>query len=138
MINKTLAIIKPESVKNGQTGEILDLIIKAGFRISALKMYHLTVDQAKLFYAVHTNKPFFDALVTYMSSGPVIITLLDKENAVEDFRKLIGNTDPSLADEGTIRKKYGTDNTRNAIHGSDSDLNAETECSWFFSKFSIF
>ncbi|GBD88571.1 nucleoside diphosphate kinase [bacterium BMS3Abin03] len=134
MSNKTLAIIKPDAVNNEYAGEIIDKIIKAGFKIKAMKMTRLTVDSAEGFYAIHKERPFFGELVEYMTSGPCIPMALEKENAVEDYRKLIGATDPAKADEGTIRKLYAKNIQFNAVHGSDSDENAEKEISHFFSR----
>jgi nucleoside-diphosphate kinase len=132
--NKTLAIIKPDAVANGYAGAIIDIIIKAGFKISAMKMARLTKSSAEGFYAVHKERPFFGELVEYMTSGPCIPIALEKENAVEDYRKIIGTTDPVKADEGTIRKLYAKDIQSNAVHGSDSDENAEIEIANFFSR----
>ncbi len=134
MSNKTLAIIKPDAVGNGYAGEIIDKIIKAGFKIKAMKMVRLTRASAEGFYAIHKERPFFGELVEYMTSGPCIPIALEKENAVEDYRKLIGATDPAKAEEGTIRKLYAKDIQFNAVHGSDSDENAEKEISHFFSR----
>ena len=134
MSNNTLAILKPDAVINGHSGAIIDLIIKTGFKIMAMKMVHLTKSSAEGFYAVHKERPFFGELVEYMTSGPCISIALEKENAVEDYRKLIGATDPAKADEGTIRKLYAKDIQSNAVHGSDSDENAEQEIAHFFSK----
>ncbi len=131
--NKTFSMIKPNAVQNGHIGHILADISDAGFRIVALKMQKLSVSQAQAFYGVHKDKPFFDDLVAFMYSGPVVAMVLEKENAVEEYRKLIGATNPEEAAEGTIRKKYGESKERNAIHGSDSDANAFIECNFFFS-----
>ncbi len=131
--NKTLAIIKPDAVGNGHAGAIIDKIIKAGFKIKAMKMTHLTKSSAEGFYAVHKERPFFGELVEYMTSAPCIPIALEKENAVEDYRKLIGATDPANAEEGTIRKLYAKDIQLNAVHGSDSDENAAKEIAHFFS-----
>jgi nucleoside-diphosphate kinase len=133
MSDFTFTIIKPEIVSRGLFAEILKTIIQAGFRVSALKLCHMTTEEAMDFYQVHQGKPFFDALVKYMSSGPVVVAMIEKENAVTDFRNLIGNTNPLIAEEGTIRKMYGTDITHNAIHGSDSNENAVIESAFFFS-----
>jgi nucleoside-diphosphate kinase len=133
MNNITLTIIKPDAVKNGDAGAILDDILKAGFRIKALKMKHLSEKEAGMFYAVHKERPFYKSLVAYMSSGEVIPAILEKEDAVQSFRKLIGATNPEQAEEGTIRKKFGKSIESNAIHGSDSDENAALEASFFFS-----
>jgi nucleoside-diphosphate kinase len=132
--NKTLAIIKPDAVANEYAGAIIDIIIKAGFKISAMKMARLTKSSAEGFYAVHKERPFFGELVDYMTSGPCIAIALEKENAVDDYRKIIGTTDPAKADEGTIRKLYAKDIQSNAVHGSDSDENAEKEIAHFFSR----
>ena len=134
MSNNTLAILKPDAVINGHSGAIIDLIIKTGFKIKVMKMVHLTKSSAEGFYAVHKERPFFGELVEYMTSGPCISIALEKENAVEDYRKLIGATDPAKADEGTIRKLYAKDIQSNAVHGSDSDENAEQEIAHFFAK----
>ncbi len=133
MGNRTLAIIKPDSVKKNVIGQIITKITDAGFKIKAMTMMSITPKQAGTFYEVHKERPFYADLLEYMSSGPVVPLALEKENAVEDFRKLIGNTDPQKADEGTIRQLYGTDIGTNAIHGSDSDENAAIEIGFFFS-----
>jgi len=132
--NKTLAIIKPDAVEKGYAGEILSMIIKAGFKIKAMKMIHLTKSSAEGFYAVHIGRPFFDDLIKYMTSGPCIPIALEKNNAVEDYRKLIGATDPAKAEAGTVRKLFAVDIQYNAVHGSDSDENAVKEISHFFSS----
>jgi nucleoside-diphosphate kinase len=132
--NKTLAIIKPDAVSDGYIGEIISMITKAGFKVKALKMVHLTVNQAKSFYEVHKERPFYNDLVEYMTSGPCVPIALEKENAVEDYRKLIGATDPAQAEEGTVRKLYARNKQFNAVHGSDSDENAEKEIAFFFSR----
>ena len=134
MSNKTLAIIKPDAVANGYSGAIIDIIIKAGFKIRAMRMVQLTKSSAEGFYAVHKERPFFGELVEYMTSGPCIPIALEKTNAVEDYRKIIGATDPVKADEGTIRKLYAKDIQSNAVHGSDSDENAKKEIAHFFSN----
>jgi len=131
--NKTLAIIKPDAVGNGYAGAIIDKIIKKGFKVKAMKMTQLTKSSAEGFYAVHKERPFFGELVEYMTSAPCIPIALEKENAVEDYRKLIGATDPAKADDGTIRKLYASSIQFNAVHGSDSDENAANEISHFFS-----
>jgi nucleoside-diphosphate kinase len=133
MSNRTFTMIKPDAMKNGHAGAILDKIIKAGFRIVALKQTHLTQEKAGQFYAVHKERPFYGELVQFMSSGVIIAAILEKENAVSDFRTLIGATDPSKADEGTIRKLFATSVGENAVHGSDSDENANIEGNFFFS-----
>lgn len=125
-------MIKPDGVANGHIGAILEKINGAGFRIVSMKMTQLSRRDAEAFYAVHSERGFFGELVTYMSSGPIVAAILEKDNAVEDFRKLIGNTDPKKADPGTIRALYATDISANAVHGSDSDENAEIEGSFYF------
>lgn len=133
MSNRTFTMIKPDAMKNGHAGAILDKIITAGFKIVALKQLKLTPDTAGEFYAIHKARPFFGELVEFMSSGVIIAAILEKENAVTDFRTLIGATDPAKADEGTIRKLYAASVGENAVHGSDSDENAKIEGSFFFS-----
>lgn len=125
-------MIKPDGVANGHIGAILEKINGAGFRIVSMKMTQLSRRDAEAFYAVHSERGFFGELVTYMSSGPIVAAILEKDNAVEDFRKLIGNTDPKKADPGTIRALYATDISANAVHGSDSDENAEIEGNFYF------
>ncbi len=134
----TLAIIKPNAVKNKKTGPILAMINESGFRISAMKMIRLTKPQAQDFYAVHRERPFYDGLVEFMSSGPIVAMILSRNDAVEEFRKLIGETDPSKAEEGTIRKLFATSLQMNAVHGSDSPENAIKEAAFFFSEFERF
>lgn len=136
--NITLTMIKPFAVKEHHIGEIITQIEKAGFTIRALNMTQLPAEKAALFYSEHKGKPFFDSLVQFMSSGPVVAAILEKENAVEDFRALIGATDPSQSAEGTIRKLYAKDKTHNAIHGSDSDESAIREARFFFSSMEQF
>ena len=133
--NRTFTMIKPTAYKNGHAGKIIDQIIEAGFSLKAMKLVHLTEDQAGKFYAVHKERPFYGELVEFMSSGPIIAIVLEKHNAVEDYRKLIGATNPAEADEGTIRKQFATSIGENAVHGSDSDENAEIESRFFFSEF---
>lgn len=134
MGNRTLAIIKPDSVKKNNIAQIIVKITEAGFKIRALKMVRLTKDSAGGFYEVHRGRPFYDELVAFMSSGPCVPIALEKENAVADFRKLIGATDPAKAEEGTIRKLFASSLGENAIHGSDSDENAAIEIAHFFSR----
>lgn len=133
MRNRTLAILKPDSVRKNYIGDIIKMILDAGFKIKAMKMLKMTPESAKVFYLVHKDRPFYDELVEYMTSGPCIPMALEKENAVADFRKLIGATDPTQAEEGTVRKLYAKDKAENAIHGSDSDENAAIEIAHFFS-----
>lgn len=130
----TFAMIKPDTFKNDHTSEILFEILKAGFKIRAIKVTMLTRDKAEQFYSEHRGKEFFDRLTTFMSSGPVMPLILEKPDAVNEFRKLIGKTDPAEAQEGTIRKKYGTSTSLNAVHGADSFEHAEREWGFFFSK----
>jgi nucleoside-diphosphate kinase len=132
MSNKTFAIIKPDAVAKNVIGEIVAKIQSAGFKVNGLKLTRITRAQAGEFYAVHKERPFYGELIDYMTSGPIVPLALEKENAVEDFRKLIGATDPAKAEEGTIRKLYGAGIEANAIHGSDSDENALREISFFF------
>ena len=131
-------MIKPDATRKGHTGAILEKINAAGFRIVSMKMLHLSPGKAGEFYAVHRERPFYPDLVTFMSSGPITAAILEKNNAVEDFRKLIGATNPAQAEEGTIRKLYAASIGENAIHGSDSDANAEIEGDFFFSKLEQF
>ncbi len=133
MSNKTFTMIKPDAMRNGHAGLILDRIIKEGYKIEALKLVHLTAAEAGKFYEVHKERPFYGELVEFMSSAPIIAAVLEKENAVASFRELIGATNPANAVEGTIRKLYATSLGENAIHGSDSDENALIEGSFFFS-----
>lgn len=135
---RTFTMIKPDAVQNGHIGAILNDIINAGFTIKAMKYTRLTPEKAGEFYAVHKERPFYGELVQYMSSGTIVAAILEKENAVESFRKLIGATDPTKAEEGTIRKKYATSIAANAVHGSDSDENALIEGSFFFSGLEVF
>lgn len=131
-------MIKPDATQKGYTGGIIDMILKAGFTIKAMKWTKLTKAQAGAFYEVHKERPFYGELVNFMSSGPIVAAILEKENAVADFRKLIGATDPAKADEGTIRKLFAASVGENAVHGSDSDENAAIEGSFFFSGLEIF
>lgn len=133
MGNKTFTMIKPDAFANGHSGAIIDQITKAGFRLVALKLTWLTPEKAGKFYEVHKERPFYGELCEFMSSGPIIAAILEKENAVEDFRNLIGATNPANAAEGTIRKRFAESIGRNAIHGSDSDVNASIEGAFFFS-----
>ena len=131
--NKTLAMIKPEAVAEGNIGAILDMMSKGGFKIKALKLLQLSEERAKAFYAVHAERPFYHDLVNYMISGPIIATVLEKDNAVQAFRDFIGATNPAEAAEGTIRAIYGRSLESNAVHGSDSDENAVIETEFHFS-----
>ncbi len=131
----TFTMIKPETVKNLDSGKILDMILMAGFSLRALKMIWLTKEKASKFYEVHKERPFYKDLVEFMSSGPVIAAILEKENAVEAYRQFIGSTNPEAATNGTIRKLFGKSIQSNAVHGSDSDENAIKEANFFFSEF---
>ena len=133
MSNRTFTMIKPDATSKGYTGAILDQIIQAGFSVKAMKWIHLSSAQAGKFYEVHKERPFYGELVDFMSSGPIVAAILEKENAVADFRTLIGATNPAQAEEGTIRKKYAASIGENAVHGSDSDENAKIEGNFFFS-----
>ncbi|MEX0982336.1 MAG: nucleoside-diphosphate kinase [Bacteroidales bacterium] len=132
--NFTFTMIKPTAVANGHIGPILNMISENGFHITALKMLQLTIKDAENFYAVHKGKPFYPGLIDFMSSGPIVAAILEKENAVEEYRKLIGSTDPEKAEEGTLRKIYAVSIQENAVHGSDSDENATIEAAFFFSS----
>ena len=136
--NRTFTMIKPDAVENGHTGAILEKITAAGFRIVALKKTQLSKADAETFYSVHNERPFFGELVEFMTRGPIIAAILEKENAVNDFRTLIGATNPADAAEGTIRKLYATSMGENAVHGSDSDENAAIEGAFHFSVREIF
>ena len=136
--NRTFTMLKPDAIENGHMGKIIDMIINAGFQIKAMKYTSLSVAQAQEFYAVHSERPFYGELVEYMTSGPIVAAILEKENAVIDFRNLIGATDPAEAAEGTIRKYYAESKGRNAVHGSDSDENATIEGEFHFSPSEIF
>ena len=133
MSNRTFTMIKPDAMKNGHAGAIIDRFIKEGYRVVSMKMTKLSPEKAGEFYAVHSARPFYGELVEFMSSGPIVAAILEKENAVAAFRKLIGATNPAQAEEGTIRKLYAASLGENAIHGSDSDENAEIEGNFFFS-----
>lgn len=136
--NRTFTMIKPDAVGNNHIGPILARINQAGFRILAMKYLKLSKDRAGQFYAIHKERPFYGELCDYMSSGPIVAAILEKNNAVEEFRKLIGATDPSKAEPGTIRKEFAKSIAANAIHGSDSDENARIEGDFFFSRLEQF
>ena len=138
MSNSTFTMIKPDATSKGYTGAILDQIIKAGFKVKAMKWINLTQAQAEQFYEIHKERPFYGELVSFMCSGPIVAAILEKENAVSDFRKLIGATNPAEAGEGTIRKNFAASIGENAVHGSDSDENAQIEGNFFFSKLERF
>lgn len=133
----TFAIIKPDAVSAGHTGKIIDRIITGGFRIRGMKMIHQSRKQAEGFYEVHRGKPFYEGLTEFMSSGPCVVMVLEKEGAVKAWRDLMGATDPAKADDGTIRKEFGGSVGENATHGSDSDENAAIEISYFFGKLEL-
>ena len=138
MGNRTFTMVKPEAVQAGNTGAILKMIEENGFRIVALKKVQLNIERAEIFYEVHKERSFYGELVEYMSSGPIVAAILEKENAVADFRALIGATNPTEADEGTIRKLFAESKSKNAIHGSDSDENAQIESDFHFSSSKLF
>ena len=136
-MQRTLGIIKPDAVKKNVIGKIISIIEENGIKIKAMKMVKLTKKQAEGFYYVHKDKPFFNDLINFMTSGPVVLMLLEGENVIERWRKLMGVTDPQKADEGTIRKLYGTDIEKNAVHGSDAPETAEFETKYFFNALEI-
>ena len=136
--NRTFTMLKPDSIEQGNMLPILNMIEAAGFKIIALKYKRMTSDEAEKFYSIHSDKPFFNDLVSFMTRGPIVAAALEKDNAVDAFRTLIGSTDPNEAEEGTIRKKYAKSKGENAVHGSDSDENAEIEISFHFDNEEIF
>ncbi|MDC0104843.1 nucleoside-diphosphate kinase [Bacteroidia bacterium] len=138
MSNITFTMIKPDAVANGHTGNVINDIIAGGFSIKAMKYLHLSKEKAEAFYGIHRERPFFNDLVSFMTSGPIVAMVLSKDNAVNDFRTLIGATNPADAAAGTIRAKYAKSIDANTIHGSDSDENAAGEASFFFSAFEIY
>ncbi len=137
MSNLTFGIIKPDAVKKGVQGSIIQRILNNGFKIRGMKLIHQTRKQAEGFYEVHRGKPFYDELTEFMSSGPCVVLALEKENAVPEWRKLMGATNPAEADEGTLRKEFASSIGENAVHGSDSDENAAIEIAYFFSKLEL-
>lgn len=137
MSNLTFGIIKPDAVKNKYQGKIIDAILENGFKIRGMKLIHMTKKEAEGFYAVHKERPFFGELTEFMSSAPCIVLCLEKENAVPEWRGLMGATNPDEADEGTLRKMYANSLGENAVHGSDSDENAAIEIAYFFSKLEL-
>lgn len=137
-LNRTFTMLKPDSIEQGFMLPILNMIENAGFKIIALKYKKMSKEEAENFYSIHSDKPFFNDLVNFMTRGPIIAAALEKENAVEEFRLLIGSTDPSEAKDGTIRKKFAKSKGENAVHGSDSDENAKIEIDFHFSKDEIF
>lgn len=137
MLERTLAIIKPDAVSSKNTGKIIDILEDNGFSIIGMKKIRLTKEQAKRFYIVHKDRPFYDSLTTFMSEGSVIVMVLEKENAIDEYRKLMGATNPDDAGEGTIRKLFGTNIERNAVHGSDSKESADFEIPFFFNELEL-
>ncbi len=137
MIERTLGIVKPDAVASGETGKILDMIESNGFSIIAMKKIKLSKHEAEKFYYVHRERPFFASLTDFMSSGPVVVMVLEKENAIADYRELMGATNPSEAGEGTIRRLFGSNIERNAVHGSDSESSASFEIGFFFSQLEL-
>jgi nucleoside-diphosphate kinase len=136
-IQRTLSIVKPDAVEKGATGDIIQTLLENKFRIIGMKMLHITKTEAEGFYAVHVHRPFFESLTDFMSSGPIVVMALEKEDAIADYRKLMGATDPSKADEGTIRKKWAANIEKNAVHGSDADDTARFELSYFFAGYEL-
>lgn len=136
-LQRTLSIIKPDAVEKDATGDIIHTLLQNNFRILAMKMLHITKSQAEGFYAVHASRPFFESLTDFMSRGPVVVIALEKENAIADYRKLMGATDPAKADDGTIRKKWASNIERNAVHGSDAEDTARFELSYFFAGYEL-
>jgi nucleoside-diphosphate kinase len=136
-LERTLSIIKPDAVEKHKIGVIIERLEKEGFRICAMKRLHLSLDQARGFYAVHRGRPFFDELTKFMSRGPIVVMVLQGENAIQRYRDVIGATDPKKAAEGTLRRSYGTDVGENALHGSDSPETAQDEVSYFFAGYEL-
>ena len=136
--NRTFTMLKPDSIEQGNMLPILNMIESSGFKIIALKYKRMSRDEAEKFYSIHSGKPFFNDLVSFMTRGPIVAAVLEKDNAVEAFRMLIGSTDPNEAEEGTIRKKFAKSKGENAVHGSDSDENADIEISFHFDTNEIF
>lgn len=136
-LQRTFSIVKPDAVAKGATGDIIHILQEKGFRIIGLKMMEINKTQAEGFYAVHAGRPFFDSLTTFMSSGPIVVLALEKNNAIADLRKLMGATNPANAEAGTIRKKWAENIERNAIHGSDADETARFELSYFFAGYEL-
>ena len=136
-LQRTLSIIKPDAVAKNATGDIIHTLLQNNFRIIGMKMLHINKAQAEGFYAVHVHRPFFESLTNFMSSGPIVVIALEKEEAIADYRKLMGATDPAKADEGTIRKKWAANIENNAVHGSDAEDTARFELSYFFAGFEL-
>jgi len=136
-LQRTLSIIKPDAVAKNATGDIIHTLLQNNFRIIGMKMLHINKHQAEGFYAVHVHRPFFESLTNFMSSGPIVVIALEKEEAIADYRKLMGATDPAKADEGTIRKKWAANIEHNAVHGSDAEDTARFELSYFFAGYEL-
>lgn len=136
-LQRTLSIVKPDAVGKGATGDIIHTLEQSSFRIVGMKMLHINKPQAEGFYAVHAHRPFFESLTDFMSSGPIVVMALEKENAIADYRKLMGATDPAKAEEGTIRKKWAENIEHNAVHGSDAEDTARFELSYFFAGYEL-
>jgi nucleoside-diphosphate kinase len=136
-LQRTLSIVKPDAVGKGATGDIIHTLEQNSFRIIGMKMLHINKPQAEGFYAVHAHRPFFESLTDFMSSGPIVVMALEKENAIADYRKLMGATDPAKAEEGTIRKKWAENIEHNAVHGSDAEDTARFELSYFFAGYEL-
>ena len=136
-LQRTLSIIKPDAVSKNAAGDIINTLLQNGFRIIGMKMLHINKHQAEGFYAVHVHRPFFESLTNFMSSGPIVVIALEKEDAIVDYRKLMGATDPAKADEGTIRKKWASNIEHNAVHGSDAEDTARFELSYFFAGYEL-
>ena len=136
-LQRTLSIIKPDAVEKNATGDIINTLLQNGFRILGMKMLHINKPQAEGFYAVHVHRPFFESLTNFMSSGPIVVMVLEKENAIADYRALMGSTDPAKADEGTIRRKWAANIEKNAVHGSDAEDTARFELSYFFAGYEL-
>lgn len=136
-LQRTLSIVKPDAVAKNATGDIIHTLLQNNFRIIGMKMLHINKSQAEGFYAVHVHRPFFESLTNFMSSGPVVVMALEKEEAIAEYRKLMGTTDPAKADEGTIRKKWAANIEHNAVHGSDAEDTARFELSYFFAGYEL-
>jgi nucleoside-diphosphate kinase len=136
-LQRTLSIIKPDAVSKNASGDIINTLLQNNFRIIGMKMLHISKHQAEGFYAVHVHRPFFESLTNFMSSGPIVVMALEKEDAIADYRKLMGATDPAKADEGTIRKKWAANIEHNAVHGSDAEDTARFELSYFFAGYDL-
>ena len=136
-LQRTLSIIKPDAVEKKATGDIINTLLQNGFRILGMKMLHINKPQAEGFYAVHVHRPFFESLTNFMSSGPIVVMVLEKKNAIADYRTLMGATDPAKADDGTIRKKWAANIEKNAVHGSDAGDTARFELSYFFAGYEL-